>query len=453
MVKKKTPLSGLKKAVREEILRYVENNKSEKFIRLEFMTETIDPLLWLKGQPEKEKVYFEPRGRGEPVVAATGCAYRVESAENDTLPTCFNELSKNLVEGQRFYGGVSFYKVFPLEKEWESFGPFNFILPRFEYVLREKKGFFAVNLAASELSEEKKVSVISDIENINFEVQGKYDNSGKSKIVKCKPEKQEWIDRVSLYLEKINSGEIQKIVPARRVELMNKGNADPFGVVYELKKTGDYTANFLFTFNGKDYFLGSTPERLFHRDGELITTESVAGTISRGKGSDEDRSNGDILMNSKKEILEHDFVTNEIVNKIDPICELVAISERVLLKLANLQHLYRRISGKLKKETSDGDILDKMFPTPAVSGLPREKCVKILSDMEPFCRGWYAGVVGFAGKNVSDYYVGIRSVLMNSKKIYIYSGAGIVEGSDPEKEWEEIDLKIKKYKKILKYET
>jgi menaquinone-specific isochorismate synthase len=87
------------------------------------------------------------------------------------------------------------------------------------------------------------------------------------------------------------------------------------------------------------------------------------------------------------------------------------------------------------------------------TGLPLNKCLEILQKEEKFSRGWYAGVVGFAGKDISDYYVGIRSMLINSEKIYVYSGAGIVDGSDPEKEWEEIELKIKKYKKILKYEN
>jgi len=267
------------------------------------------------------------------------------------------------------------------------------------------------------------------------------------------PDKKGWISGIKSYLGKIEAGDLQKIVPARRLEIRNTGGADPFTVVHELKRSGDYTANFLFTFNGEDYFAGATPERLFQRDGELLVAESVAGTAPRGRDSDEDEKAGAQLENSEKETLEHEWVTNDIVKRMDPLCELVAVSERVLLKLANLQHLYRRISGKLKKGTPDGVILDTLFPTPAVSGFPREKSLKILKKREPFDRGWYAGVVGFAGKDVSDYYVSIRSVLMNSNKVYIYSGAGIVKGSDPEREWNEIDLKINKYKKILKYET
>ncbi|MEN8221666.1 MAG: isochorismate synthase [Acidobacteriota bacterium] len=453
MVEKKIPLSGLKKAVKEEISLYIEKNISEKFIRIEFRTELLDPLLWLKIQPNTEKIYFESRGKGAPEVACAGCALRVVPGKDEDLASYFKKLNRNIIDGQKFYGGVSFFKDLPDKKEWASFGHFNFILPRFEYSVREKKGFFTVNLAAAELTEKKIVPVLRDVKDIKFDVPEKHDKAGRSEIVKCTPDKKEWIAGISSYLKKIKKGEIQKIVPARRLELKNTGKTDPFRVMYELKRAGDYTANFLMTFNGEEYFAGSTPERLFHRDGDLLTTESLAGTAPRGNNSNDDESFGKKLLESKKETLEHDFVTNEIVNKIDPVCELVAISERVLLKLANLQHLYRRISGKLKKNISDGEILEKMFPTPAVSGLPRDKCQKILLNKEPFQRGWYAGVVGFAGKDVSDYYVGIRSVLMNRERIYIYSGAGIVEGSDPGKEWEEIDLKIKKYKKILKYET
>ncbi|MCK5221886.1 MAG: chorismate-binding protein, partial [Candidatus Aminicenantes bacterium] len=172
----------------------------------------------------------------------------------------------------------------------------------------------------------------------------------------------------------------------------------------------------------------------------------------RGSDKDEDEILGRDLLGSEKNSLEHDIVTEDIVNRIDPLCEMVAISERTLIKLSNLQHLYRKISGKVKKGVSDMELIDAMAPTPAVSGKPLKKSIDILKKEEPFQRGWYSGVVGFAGKNISDYYVAIRSVLLRKDKMFIYSGAGIVPGSDPEKEWEEIDLKIKKYKKILKYE-
>lgn len=454
MDKKPVPFVELKNIILKNINKKTAKRKAEiGFSRFEFRTEIVDPLLWLKVQHNKEKIYFEPRSRVEPMVAAAGCTYQIIPDPGEDLTSYFKRLNEILSDGIRLYGGVSFHKDIPAGNEWEPFGSFKFILPRFEYIRRDNKAYFAVNILNSELMGDGISRVIKEVESIIFTIPENFDKSGKCSFIKYTPSREEWIATTSSYLEKIKRGEIEKIVAARCMELSNSGNIDPFKVVSDLKKTGDFATHFLLTFNGEDFFAGSTPERLFHRDGELLTTESVAGTAKRGDDEAGDKLYGDQLMGSEKETLEHDFVTNDIVNKIDPVCEPVAISERVLLKLSNLQHLYRRISGKLKKGITDGEILDKLFPTPAVSGLPLKKCLEILQKEERFSRGWYAGIVGFAGKDISDYYVGIRSMLINSEKIYVYSGAGIVEGSDPGREWEEIELKIEKYKIILKYEN
>ena len=454
MDKKPVPFAELKNVILKKINKNMAKAlPGKRFFRFEFRTEMVDPLLWLKVQPNREKIYFESRSIEEPLVAAAGCSYQIIPDPGEDLTSYFKRLNNILSDGIRLYGGVSFCKDIPAASEWESFGSFKFILPRFEYIRRDNKAYFAINILNSELTGDEINRVINEVENIILAVPEKYEKSGKCSFIKFTPDREGWIATISSYLEKIKKGKIEKIVAARRMELSNSGNVDPFKVVSDLKRTGDFAAHFLLTFNGEDYFAGSTPERLFHRDGELLTTESVAGTAKRGSDKAKDKSYGDQLLDSKKEKLEHDFVTNDIVNKLHPICEPIAISERVLLKLSNLQHLYRRISGKLKKGITDGEILDKLFPTPAVSGLPLKKSLEILQKEEQFPRGWYAGIVGFAGKDISDYYVGIRSMLINSKKIYVYSGAGIVKGSDPEREWEEIDLKIKKYKKILKYEN
>ena len=454
MDKEKIPFSDLKESIIDRINRCVPAPKSEgMFIRLEFLTEVSDPLLWLKAQPNKEKIYFEPRGKDEPAIAGAGSSCPVVPVAEDDLASYFKKLNRFISEGLICYGGASFVKNQPVENEWRSFNKFNFILPRFEYMIRDKKGYLTVNLGKKELKGLNMEALINEVEALNVDIPHKFEKSVKTEFISYTPNKKDWVNGVTSYLKKIGTGEIEKIVAARRVDLKTVGEIDPFRVVSDLKKSGDYAANFLFTFNGSDFFIGSSPERLFHREGDLLTTESVAGTISRGSNPVEDEKFGNLLQGSDKETREHDFVTDDIVSKIDPICEPIVISERVLLKLANLQHLYRRISGKLKRGISDGDILEMVYPTPAVCGLPLNKCLTLLRKGEAFQRGWYAGVVGFAGKDISDYYVGIRSILISGKNVFVYSGAGIVAGSDPAKEWDEIELKTSKYKKILKYET
>ena len=112
------------------------------------------------------------------------------------------------------------------------------------------------------------------------------------------------------------------------------------------------------------------------------------------------------------------------------------------MKLSKLQHLLMKFSGLLKEKTQDSDILESIHPTPAVGGVPSEKASAEIENIENFDRGWYAGPVGWIGKDEAEFAVAIRSGLVFENELYLYSGAGIVEGSNPENEWEEIENKI-----------
>ena len=121
---------------------------------------------------------------------------------------------------------------------------------------------------------------------------------------------------------------------------------------------------------------------------------------------------------------------------------LTADKEPALLKLPRCQHLITTFKGKLRKGVKDSELLEKLHPTPAVGGFPTERALRDIAKLEPFDRGWYAGPLGWIAKDSSQFVVGIRSGLTDGKRLHLFSGAGIVEGSVPEKEWEEIENKI-----------
>ena len=90
------------------------------------------------------------------------------------------------------------------------------------------------------------------------------------------------------------------------------------------------------------------------------------------------------------------------------------------------------------------DILPEMHPTPAVGGSPRESTIPQISDLEQIERGLYAGIVGwFNHLNEGEMIVGIRSALIQGKSARLYAGAGIVAGSDSNREIRETDLKLR----------
>ena len=90
-----------------------------------------------------------------------------------------------------------------------------------------------------------------------------------------------------------------------------------------------------------------------------------------------------------------------------------------------------------------------LHPDPEVGGFTAEKAVEKLYELESFDRVWYAGPVGWIGKDSSEFAVAIRSGLVNGNKLILFSGAGIVTGSKPHEEWDEIEDKIKSFVKII----
>jgi menaquinone-specific isochorismate synthase len=135
---------------------------------------------------------------------------------------------------------------------------------------------------------------------------------------------------------------------------------------------------------------------------------------------------------------------------MNQLCKRIKKSrENKVLKLAFVQHLHREYQGSLKPEVSDREILETLHPTPAVAGYPRLNSIKYIYELEGFDRGWYAGPIGWIGKETSQFAVAIRSALLKGKHLTVFAGAGIVAGSDSEKEWQEIENKILNFTKIF----
>ena len=121
-----------------------------------------------------------------------------------------------------------------------------------------------------------------------------------------------------------------------------------------------------------------------------------------------------------------------------------------MLKLPNVQHLYTPIEAELPRDAHILDIIQNLHPTSAVGGSPREAACSRIEHYESFARGPYAGPVGwFDAKGDGEFVVGIRSGILNGRSLRLFSGAGIVEGSDPAKEKEETDLKFKAMRAVL----
>ncbi|OGN64707.1 MAG: hypothetical protein A3E80_02835 [Chlamydiae bacterium RIFCSPHIGHO2_12_FULL_49_9] len=253
------------------------------------------------------------------------------------------------------------------------------------------------------------------------------------------PTKDEWIQNVEKTLLQIKKNHLKKVVLARTVTLEFETAPDPFRVTSALKQKSE--GAFLFCLSDPSFsFLGATPERLFLREKSAIQSDALAGTKKRGEEG---------LLYSPKDLHEFSLVRTYIQETLSPFCSSITASPTSIHETANLQHLHSVVSACLEKPLSDLDILEKLHPTPALLGTPTEKASLWLQKIEPISRGFYGGAIGWIAKDSSDWIVAIRSCLLEKNTATLFSAAGIVEGSDPEKEWDELDQKLKLYDHIF----
>src|SRR5690606_8678092 len=119
------------------------------------------------------------------------------------------------------------------------------------------------------------------------------------------------------------------------------------------------------------------------------------------------------------------------------------IGQTGILRLSNIQHIHTPLSGVLKDDNGIVPVVEALHPTPALGGSPRQLAMQLIGEYEPVPRGWYAAPVGWIDRNLNGQFaVAIRSAVAQEKRVWLYSGAGIVADSEPQKEWDETNLKF-----------
>ena len=227
---------------------------------------------------------------------------------------------------------------------------------------------------------------------------------------------------------------LEKVVLARKSSFVFEKPISPLGLFHFLREKSPNAFVFALILSPKLAFLGATPEKLFIRNGPLFETEALAGTrICKDEAE---------LLSSHKETKEILIVKEILTDQLQKICKPFSISQKFLLKRAgNVSHLHMNFSAELKKNFSDLELIKLLHPTPAIAGNPRELALAFINEFEPFDRGYYAGTQGIMSNSRSEIYVGIRSALIKSNEMHVFTGAGILPESNPLLEWQELDHK------------
>ncbi|MGQ0287072.1 isochorismate synthase [Pasteurellaceae bacterium 22721_9_1] len=256
-----------------------------------------------------------------------------------------------------------------------------------------------------------------------------------------KANQQTWCHWVEQALDEIEKGTFTKVVLANenQFETVQPLDAKDFIAESEQQNTGCY--HFLLALDEHQSFVGSTPERLYQRHGTELNTEALAGTAMVSEDPLQTQQQADWLLNDPKNDHENLLVVKDICDNLANYVEDIHVAPVEVKRLRRVQHLRRAIQGQLKSDFSDVACLTAIHPTAAVSGLPQQSAVQFLQKTENFDRSWYAGTLGVMSQLQSEFCVTIRSAFIEQNKIRVFAGAGIVAGSVPLLEWNEIERK------------
>jgi menaquinone-specific isochorismate synthase len=259
-----------------------------------------------------------------------------------------------------------------------------------------------------------------------------------------------WNDAVEAALRRIEAGTLEKVVLARSRVLNGAQPYDPLSSFLALRERYPECHRFLIGMENGTAFLGASPERLVSLRGRAIDADAVAGTARLDE--EDEGTVARRLLENLKERNEHAIVSREIVAALRARGASVgAEAEPATLRLRHLLHLRSRIEGVAPDGFGVLDLVRTIHPSPAVLGTPRDAALELIEEWEPRDRGWYAGPIGWmSADGDGEFTLGLRSALLDGPRALIHAGAGIVAGSDPDREWDECEAKMRFVAEVLR---
>ncbi len=350
----------------------------------------------------------------------------------------------------RVFGGFAFHEGACAEDPWSSFPEARFVLPRVQITYADNGAWLTVSDVgpdASPTAVEKRLD--HEAERLE-EVESDEAEPARPGIraQRRTTSRDAWREGVGEALERIHGEELRKVVLAQALEARLAADFPRAATLERL--AGKYPDCHRYCFepdDGKSVFFGATPERLVSVRGRTVGTDALAGTTGRGETPAEDEWLAEELLADEKNGHEHELVADTVREQLEPYAASVVAGERRVRRLATVQHLHTPITAELSADRHVLELVEALHPTPAVGGLPPTRALETIHETEPFDRGWYAAPVGWidaAGNGA--FAVAIRSAVADRRRATLFAGVGVVADSDPDREWDEIQLK---YRPIL----
>lgn len=251
-----------------------------------------------------------------------------------------------------------------------------------------------------------------------------------------------WEQIVGEVVALIRSNEVSKVVLARDL-VVRAGR--PIDLRYLLDRLiRDYPMTWTYLVDG---MVGATPELLLRRQGGLVTSRVLAGTVRRDSEGTDPLQLAAELSRSEKDISEHEFAVASVAEALAPYCQAMNVPDAPsVLRLPNVMHLATDITGVVGPDASALALAAALHPSAAVCGTPTHLAMDIICELESLDRGRYAGPVGWTGMDGDgEWAIALRGGHVRPEspdEIQLFAGAGIVADSDPAAELAETDAKL-----------
>jgi anthranilate synthase component I len=251
------------------------------------------------------------------------------------------------------------------------------------------------------------------------------------------PERKRYEASVRAAKDHIRAGDAYQIVLSQRAE--RETDVSALGLYRSLRRINPSPYHFLLEL-GEIALVGSSPETLVKLEGRRASVNPIAGTTEPGAGDAEE------LLSSEKDRAEHVMLVDLGRNDLSRVCRPGSVRVGRFLepeRYSHVTHLVSEVAGELRAGCGAFDLLRACFPAGTVSGAPKVRAMQIISELEGYRRGPYAGAVGYALPDGSfDTCIAIRTVVLADGLARFQAGAGIVADSDPAAEHEECLRKL-----------
>ena len=194
-----------------------------------------------------------------------------------------------------------------------------------------------------------------------------------------------------------------------------------------------------------------SPELFLRRRGREVVSEPIKGTAPRvlaaGREGTRAEDTRAALAASSKDRAENVMIVDLMRNDLGRVCEYGSIRVPALTEprpAPGVWHLVSTVTGTLRPDAGDGDLLRASFPPGSVTGAPKIQAMRVIAELEAGGREAYTGAVGYASPVAGlELNVAIRTLELRGERIWMGAGGGIVADSVAERELEECFVKAR----------